>query len=81
MKLGALRHRAMENASFFNKEYEEIKSSLDYFRRLLWGPRTRDNFILLESGETIEQSMFLGKDTAAKTEGKTSMVPKRQVQN
>ncbi len=71
MELGVLRHRAMENARFFNKEYEEIKSSLDYFRRLLWGPRTRDNFILLEAGEAIEQSMFLGNNTAAKTEAKT----------
>ena len=38
------RERAIENARFFKKQYEEIQGNLDYFRKLVEGPYTDHDF-------------------------------------
>jgi hypothetical protein len=57
--LPALRARAMENARFFKKEYDEIQGSLEYFKKLLRGPYGEKDFLFIEPGQTITQEMFL----------------------
>ncbi len=53
-----LRARAMENATFLKKQFEEISGSLDYFRELLHGPYTEEKFLHLQPGEKFTQEMF-----------------------
>lgn len=52
------RARAMENAAFLKKQYEEIPGSLDYFRELIRGPCTEEKFRRLAPGEKFTQEMF-----------------------
>ncbi len=52
------RQHARENARFLNLKYEEIKGSLDFFRKILRGPWTRE-FVRLNPGEEATQEMFL----------------------
>ena len=52
------RQHAQENARFLNLKYEEIKGSLDFFRRIIRGPWDRD-FVVLKPGEEAIQEMFL----------------------
>jgi hypothetical protein len=61
--LDSLRARAMENARFFKKEYEEIQGSLDYFKKLLRGPYNKKDFLFIEPGQKITQEMFLTEIT------------------
>jgi hypothetical protein len=53
-----LRERAMENARFLKKEYIEIPGSLDYFRKLIHGPHTDEDFLMLDPATPISQDMF-----------------------
>jgi len=55
----AHRKHALENARFFKLKYEEIKGSLEFFKRMLRGPWDKD-FILLPPGEEATQEMFQG---------------------
>ena len=57
--LEALRKRTRENCAFFEKQYEEIPGSLDFFRKLLRGPHAPEEFLLLKPGQTVAQNMFL----------------------
>ena len=57
-EMAPLRARAMENAAAFNKQYEEIAGSLDYFREILRGPYTEEKFLRLRLGESFTQEMF-----------------------
>jgi len=52
------REHARENARFLNLKYEEIRGSLDFFRKILRGPWDGD-FIFLKPGEEAVQEMFL----------------------
>jgi hypothetical protein len=56
--LGPLRERAMENARFFKKTYEEIEGSLQYFTEIARGPYPKKDFFFIEPGETIKQNIF-----------------------
>jgi hypothetical protein len=56
--LEPVRERAMENARFLKKNYQEIPGSLDYFRELLRGPYGEEKFLRLVSGGAITQEMF-----------------------
>jgi hypothetical protein len=58
-ELDGLRGRAMENARFLRKQYIEIPGSLEYFKKLLLGPYTAEDFLVLEPGERVTQDMFL----------------------
>ena len=57
--LEALRRRTRQNCDFFGKEYEEIKSGLGFFRKLLQGPYDNENFIVLKPGQKISLDMFI----------------------
>ena len=54
----AHRKHAQENARFLSLKYEEIKGSLDFFRRIVEGPWDKD-FVRLNPGEEAAQEMFL----------------------
>ncbi|MBM4308707.1 MAG: DUF1638 domain-containing protein [Deltaproteobacteria bacterium] len=51
-----------ENARFLKLRYEEIKGSLEYFKRMLNGPWS-DGFIILKPGEKVTQTLFLNFST------------------
>ncbi|MFO8100690.1 MAG: DUF1638 domain-containing protein [Dehalococcoidia bacterium] len=53
-----LRERAMENARFLEKEFDEIAGTHDYFRRILFGPYPEDDFVILQAGEEVRQKAF-----------------------
>ncbi len=53
-----VRERALENARFFEKEYEEIPGSLDYFKKVIWGPYEKKDFIVVSPENKITQEMF-----------------------
>jgi len=50
---------AKENAAFLGKKYEEISGSQDYFRKILFGPYDKKDFVLLQPGEVMKQEMIL----------------------
>lgn len=52
------RKHARENARFLNLRYEEIKGSLDFFRKIIHGPWDKD-FVVLKPGEEATQEIFL----------------------
>jgi len=52
------RQHARENARFLNLKYEEIKGSLDFFRKIIRGPWDKD-FVVLKPGKEATQEMFL----------------------
>lgn len=52
------RKHARETARFLNLKYEEIKGSLEFFRKVIQGPWDRD-FVVLKPGEEATQEMFL----------------------
>ncbi len=54
-----LRARALENARFLGKQYEEISGSPDYFQKILFGPYPGDDFLLFQQGEMVAQKPFL----------------------
>ena len=53
------REKAMENARFFQKQYEEIQGNLDYFKKLVEGPYTNHDFFSLPPCQAVTQEMFL----------------------
>jgi hypothetical protein len=55
---GALRRRALENAAFFDMAYIEIEGSLSFFEKIVRGPRGTGEFLRLQPGETITQSLY-----------------------
>jgi hypothetical protein len=54
----ALRRRALENAEFFNMAYIEIEGNLSYFEKIIRGPYKAEEFLHLQPGETITQSLY-----------------------
>ena len=57
--MGPLRKIALENAEFLEKEYVEISGRPDYFKRILFGPYPKEDFIHLQAGETMQQEMII----------------------
>jgi hypothetical protein len=57
-EVGPLRERAMENARFFQKDYEEMEVSLDYFTKLIRGPYGEEDFFFFEPGEKVKQEVY-----------------------
>lgn len=52
------REHAIENARFLHLRYEEIKGSLDFFKKMLQGSWGND-FVILRPGEEVTQELFL----------------------
>lgn len=61
-ELGPLQERALENARFLKKKYDEIQGSLEYFEKLIRGSSEEKDFIFIEPDKTINQDMFLQED-------------------
>ena len=59
VNLAPLRQRAMQNAQFLGKKYEEISGALDFFKKILFGPYDKGDFLFLNPDETISQQPFL----------------------
>ena len=55
----SLRVRAQENARYLHHAYEEVHGSLEYFRRVLFGPYDLEWFVAVEPGSTVTQNPFL----------------------
>ena len=56
--LGTVRERAMENAQFLKKAYQEIQGGLDYFRKLVLGPYDDEDFLIITPRQQVTQEMF-----------------------
>lgn len=54
-----LRERAMENARYLNKIYEEITGKQDLFRKILYGPYNTEDFFCYPPGDRVKQKPFL----------------------
>ena len=54
----ALRCRALENAEFLNMTYIEIEGDLSSFEKIIRGPYNAGDFLHLQPGETITQSLY-----------------------
>ena len=57
-KIEALRRRALENAEFLNMAYIELEGNLSYFEKIIRGPYKVEDFLQLQPGETITQSLY-----------------------
>ena len=53
-----LRKTAMDNAQFLKKEYEEIAGTREFFKKILFGPYDKKNFVHFKPGETIAISLM-----------------------
>jgi hypothetical protein len=54
----ALRRRALENAEFLNIAYIEFEGDFSYFEKIIRGPYKVEDFLQLQPGETITQSLY-----------------------
>lgn len=57
-EIDELRRRARENAEFFNMAYVELEGDLSYFEKIIRGPYRAEDFLHLQPGETITQSLY-----------------------
>lgn len=57
--LDRMRRQTLENAKFFGKEYEEIPGSHTLFRKMIMEPLRDNDFIFIDPGGSIRQTMFL----------------------
>ncbi len=54
-----LRERALKNARFLEKEFDEVTGTKEYFSKILFGPHNDEDFVILQSGEKVAQKAFL----------------------
>lgn len=79
--LDQLRRQTLENAKFFGKELEEIPGSLALFRNMIMDPLRDDDFIFIEPGGSIRQTLFFdfgGKASPEETDRGPNPIPLRQ---
>ena len=55
----AYRNRARENAAYFNKEFIEYKGADTFFKKFLFGPYHKPDFIYISPGDIVKQKDFL----------------------
>lgn len=55
----AVKQRAIDNARFFEKTFEEKTGTGAYFRKMLFGPYDEKNFVIIPPGATVAQKPFL----------------------
>ena len=55
----ALRARALENARFLDKAYEEVRASSAFFEKIVRGPYDQGDFVFVEPGQKVIQDSFL----------------------
>lgn len=56
--IAPLRQRAMQNVKIFKKKYAEIEGSMDYFKKIMQGPYTEEDFLFIKNSSEITQEMF-----------------------
>ncbi len=64
-----LRQRAIGNAVFLEKSYDEVRGTSGYLSRILYGPYDQQDFLILKPGETVSQRSFLGTMATGLHEG------------
>jgi len=57
--LRSYRSYAQQNAELLGIHYEELKGSLSYFQKLLWGPWDEDFLVSERGGRALALEMFL----------------------
>ncbi len=57
----SLRKRAIENADYLEKQYEEIPGTGDYFRKLLFGPYNEEDFVKIPPGQKVTAEPFMNR--------------------
>ena len=57
--MASARRQAALNADHFGLELEEVVVGLDFFRKLILGPWTGDEFIILQPGQSVQLDLFL----------------------
>ena len=57
-EIEALRNRARENAKFFDMAYIEFAGNLSYFEKIIRGPYRAEDFLHLQPGQTITQTLY-----------------------
>ena len=55
------RIKAKENAFFFKKKYKELNGTLNYFKKIIYGPYDEEYFFFFKKGEKINSNIFLEK--------------------
>lgn len=55
---GPLRERATKNAEIFKKKYDEIRGNMDYFKKIIQGPYTAEDFLFIKASSEITQEIF-----------------------
>ena len=53
------RNRAKKNAEYFNKKYIEYPVKEDFFKKILFGPYEKPDFIYIKPGEIVKQKTLL----------------------
>ena len=69
-----MRKKMIENAKFFEKEYEEIPGSLGLLKKIIMEPLRDNDFIFIEPGGSIRQNMFISSCGKASS-GETALGP------
>lgn len=57
----SLRKRAVENAEYLEKQYEEVAGTGDYFKKLLFGPYNDEDFVKIPPGEEVTADPFMNR--------------------
>jgi hypothetical protein len=58
--MAPLRKIAKQNAEFLDMKFEEVEGSTRYFSKILFGPYTDAEFVVLKPGEAMQQEMIVG---------------------
>ena len=56
--LTRVRELCRKNCEYFAMEYHEAAGNIEFFKRLLNGPWLEEEFIILKTGQEIDQNMF-----------------------
>jgi hypothetical protein len=57
--MAPLRKIAKQNAEYLDMKFKEVEGSTQYFSKILFGPYTDDEFVVLKPGETMQQDMIV----------------------
>jgi hypothetical protein len=72
--LNQLRKQTLKNATFFDKEFDELPGSLMLFRKMVMGPLQGNEFLFIKPGAAVRQNLFIDYGQKASPE-KTVLEP------
>jgi Protein of unknown function (DUF1638) len=58
-EIDKIRQRAQTNADYLDLTLEEVKGSDNYFEKILFGPYSNSDFVIIEPREKVTQAPFL----------------------